>query len=51
MKSKKSILTIRKFFNNTGIAALGLSLAQISLGSIAYIPNFLKPNSKLMEYK
>ena len=47
MKSKKSILTRRKFFKNTGIAALGLSIGtNKSWGAPAYIPNFLKPNSK-----
>ena len=48
MKSKKSILTRRKFFKNAGIAALGLSFGtNKSWGAPAYIPNFLKPNSKI----
>ena len=43
MKSKKSILTRRKFFKNTGIAALGLSIGtNKSWGAPAYIPNILK---------
>ena len=50
MKSKKSILTRRKFFKNTGIAAFGLSLGtNKSWGVPAYIPNLLKPNSTLPE--
>ena len=48
MKSKKSILTRRKFFKNTGIATLGISIGtNKSWGVPNYIPNFLKPNSKI----
>ena len=48
MELKKSNLNRRKFFKNTGIAAIGLSLGTNKLwGAPAYIPNLLKPNSKI----
>lgn len=48
MELKKSNLNRRKFFKNTGIAAVGLSIGTNKLwGAPAYIPNLLKPNSKI----
>ena len=48
MELKKSNLNRREFFKNTGIAAVGLSIGTNKLwGAPAYIPNLLKPNSKI----